>query len=359
MGTVAFALMMVALGLAPGQAGASGRAQAAESQLLNGTGVLLTDAPLFLLPDANRTPLATLPAGTVLRVVGKQGDWYMVVHHDPFVGERTGYVQAASIRVELVPAPPTPGADAGERGPGRSQTNAERPAARPRRASSWSDRGYISVNGSFQATSSAFTATSTLIQNVEAGSLTTTYDIRRPPVLDIGGGARVWRNLALGVAATWSSQSSGGTLTASVPHPFLFGAPRSVAGAVADIPRRELAVHLNASWVVPAGPKAQIAIFAGPSYFQVRQGFVTDVTTSSTYPYDTATFVSATTAQDSQSHLGFNTGLDIGARASRYVGVGAIVRYSRASLQFPVGSSQEATVRAGGLQVGGGIRFAF
>ena len=335
------------------------RPQAAEAQLLNGTGILLTDAPLFLLPDAKRTPLANLPQGTVLRVVGKEGDWYMVIHHDSFLGDRTGYVQAASIRVELVAPPSAPDAGAGEPRPGRSQTNAGRATARTRGASSWSDRGYISVNGGFQATSNAFTATSTLIQNVEAGSLTTAYDIRRPPVLDIGGAARVWRKLALGVAVTWSSQTSGGTLTASVPHPFLFGAPRSVAGAVADIPRRELAVHMNASWFVPVGSRTQVAISGGPSYFQVRQGFVTDLTTASAYPYDTATFVSATTAQPTRSRLGFNTGLDISARASRHVGVGAIVRYSRASLQFPVDSSPDATVRAGGLQVGGGIRFAF
>ncbi len=94
-------LMMVACGLAPGQPAVSLRAQAAAGQVLNGTGILLTNAPLFLLPDANRTPLATLPAGTAVRVVAKEGDWYKVIHHDSFLGDRTGYIQAASIRVEL------------------------------------------------------------------------------------------------------------------------------------------------------------------------------------------------------------------------------------------------------------------
>ena len=120
-----------------------------------------------------------------------------------------------------------------------------------------------------------------------------------------------------------------------------------MSGSVADVPRRELALHLDASWVVPAGKKTQIAIFGGPSYFQVRQGLVTDVTTSSVYPYDTATFVGATTAQLSQSHLGFNAGVDITARVSKAVGVGAIVRYSRASLQFPVSAGQEVADTGG------------
>ena len=356
---VAFALLMVAFGLAQGRPAVRLYAQAAAGQVLNGTGILLANAPMFLVPEASRTPLATLPVGTAVRVVGKEGDWYKVIHHDSFLGDRTGDIQAASIRVELAASPPAQGQGAGAPGPVRSQTTARRPAARARRASSWTDRGYISVNGSYQATSSAFTGTSTVIQNVEAGSLTTAYDVGRPPVLDVGGAARVWRNLALGAAVTWSSQTSGGTVSASIPHPFLFGAPRAVAGTVAHIPRREFAVHMNASWVVPAGRRAQIAIFGGPSYFQVRQGLVTDVATSSDYPYDTATFVGATTVQTSQSQLGFNGGLDVSARASKYVGVGAIVRYSRASLQFPVASSQDVTVRAGGLQIGGGIRFAF
>ena len=115
---VAFAVLMVALGLAPGQPAVSLRAQATASQVLNGTGILLTNAPLFLLPDANRTPLATLPVGTALRVVGK-GDWY-VIHHDSFL-DRTGYVQVASIRVSSPRLRSRPAAGGSDR---RSQTTA-------------------------------------------------------------------------------------------------------------------------------------------------------------------------------------------------------------------------------------------
>jgi hypothetical protein len=44
---------------------------------------------------------------------------------------------------------------------------------------------------------------------------------------------------------------------------------------------------------------------------------------------------------------------------SRYVGIGALVRYSRASVSLPAGFGTEVTVRAGGLEIGGGVRLRF
>jgi hypothetical protein len=77
------------------------------------------------------------------------------------------------------------------------------------------------------------------------------------------------------------------------------------------------------------------------------------------YPYDTATFVSGTTTEQSKTQLGFNAGVDVTFGLSKHVGVGGIVRYSRASLEFPMASGPEVAARAGGLQVGGGLRVGF
>jgi hypothetical protein len=211
----------------------------------------------------------------------------------------------------------------------------------------------------YQTTSNAFTGTTTLTQYVEAGSVTTTYDLSRPPALDAGVLVRIWRDLAVGAVATWLSETGDGTVTASIPHPFLFNTPRTVVGAVANVPREELAIHMNAAWILPAGRKTQITISGGPTYFHVTQGLVIDVTTSSVYPYDTATFLGATVSKTSQWQLGANAGLDVSVRLSTHVGVGGLVRYSRASAQFPMAMGDAVTVEAGGLQLGGGVRFIF
>jgi hypothetical protein len=320
------------------------------------TGTPVRNAPIFPGPDASRPPLATLPAGITVNVLGREGDWYRVVYRDSLFGDRTGYIQAGNLRIEQAapraPAPPAtvPAAAA--------QTPASRPAEAGRSAT-WIDRGYLSLNVTYLGTSNGFTGTTTFTQNVEAGSAITTFEGAHAPVIDIGGAARVWRDLAIGGSVAWSSKEVDGTLSASIPHPFLFNAPRTVTGTVSDVPHDELAVHIDAEWLFPIRRNVDAIVFGGPSFFHLTHGLVTDVTSSSAYPYDTATFVSAAVTSTSGSHAGYNVGLDVAVRMARSFGVGALVRYSHAHVPLPAGSDTELTVRAGGLEVGGGVRFRF
>jgi Bacterial SH3 domain len=315
---------------------------------------------MFLLPDATRTPLTTLPVGTLVQVLAKEGDWYRVIFHDPYFGGRTGYVQAATVRVNAPPSAPAPAPTPPvTTAPRQNATRSPARVAHRLTLAPWAERGDIWVNGMYQATSNAFTATTTLTRNVEPGSVTTSYGAGRPPVLDVGGRAIAARHLAVGAAVTWLSQSTDGAVSASIPHPFFFNAPRSVSGVAAGGPREELAVHGEVSGLVPIGRAAQLAVFGGPSYFQLKQGLVIDVKNTEAYPYDSATFISATTLNVTKSQIGFNAGVDLAARVSKHVGVGVIARYSRASVQLPASATENVTVRAGGLQVGGGVRFGF
>jgi hypothetical protein len=317
---------------------------------------------MFLLPDANRTPLTTLQVGTVVRVLAKEGDWYRVIFRDPYFGDRTGYVQAANMRVD---APPSPPASAPARTPpitAAPRQDASRAPARPVRRltlAPWAERGEIWVNGLYQATSNAFTATTTITRNVEPGSVTTSYGAGRPPILEFGGRAIAARNLTIGAAVTWLSQSTDGAVSASIAHPFYFNAPRTVSGVAAEGPREEIAIHGEVAGLVPIGRAVQLAVFAGPSYFHLKEGLVVDVNVAEAYPYDTATYVSATTVNVTEWQVGFNAGVNMAARVSKHVGVGVIARYSRASVELPASATENVTVRAGGLQAGGGIRFGF
>jgi hypothetical protein len=155
------------------------------------------------------------------------------------------------------------------------------------------------------------------------------------------------------------SQHTSGDVSAAVPHPFFFNALRSVSGLGTDLPHEEIAIHGELSGLVPIGRAVQLAVFAGPSYFHLRQGLVTDVAVNETYPYDTATFASATTTDVTRSRFGYNAGLDVSGRVARRIGVGFTARYSRASVHLPATATEDVTVRVGGLQVGGGVRFGF
>jgi hypothetical protein len=328
-------------------------AAAAAAQDVTGTGTVIAAAPVYLLPDASRIPLATLAAGETVRVVGRENQWYRVVFHDVRWGDRTGYMLATNLRVDPSAAPPPRGAAPPTAQPPTQPASAR--AERPREPV-----GFVSLNGAYQGTSTSFSAATTFVQNAETGNVSTNYGGGHPPVIDVGGAGRIWHALGLIVAATWSRENAAGSVSADVPHPFLFNAPRHVEGVADELDRREISFHLDPAVIVPFGRRTQVAVFAGPSYFRVRQGLVTGVTVTDVYPYDTATFASATTVEATKSRVGYNAGIDFAVALSRSAGVGILIRYSRADLTFdaPEGGSPVDT-QAGGLQVGGGLRFRF
>jgi hypothetical protein len=330
------------------------------AQTRPGTGTVITSTPMFLLPNPTRTPLVPIPAGTVVRVLARDGDWYQVIFRDSFLGDRTGYVAAASIRVDNAPSPgaPAPRPPAS----GAPQRRVATPPSRtpPRHPlAPWAERGDYRLYGMYQSTSNVFSATTTFTRSVEQGSVSTSYGAGHPPVLDIGARGLAARHLAVGGSVTWMPQHISGDVAATVPNPFFFNALRRVPGVGTDMPRDEIAVHAEVSRLVPIGRAVQLAVFAGPSYFHLQQDLMVDVAVNETYPYETATFAGATTAEASKSRLGFDAGFDVSGRIARHIGVGFTARYSRASIPLPATATEDVSVRVGGLQVGGGVRYGF
>jgi len=323
-------------------------------------GVVTADAPVFLFPDATRTPLTILVKGTTVSVLARQGNWYRVEFRDARFGVRTGYISADSLDVQQSAKPPTlAGPRSQEAPPSGPSGAAQRPP--PRRAAARTPRApvTISINGGLQTTSRGFASASTFDRFAETGKLNSTYSGDRPLMYDVAAQAGVWRGLSIGIAATQASKPLEGDVTAEIPHPFFFDRPRTVTGAAPNLRRKEIAAHLDASWSTPTTSSTRVAIFAGPSYFKVTQGLVTDLTAAEVYPYDTASFESVTTVEAAQSRWGFNVGFDVTQRLSRYFGVGVIGRYSRASFKFPIVAGQNVDIDAGGLQLGGGVRLQF
>jgi hypothetical protein len=216
---------------------------------------------------------------------------------------------------------------------------------------------FISVNGLFQVTGNDFDDTATIRVNAENGRLETDYDVGGGLAFDVSGGVLVWRSLAVGAGLTRFSTSTLTTIVAQVPHPFFFSQPRSVSGEF-EGDRSELAVHIQAKWIAPLSTRLLVTVFGGPSFFQVEQTIVTDFDYSESYPFDTATFSRAITNTQSESKMGFNVGGDVAYFFSNDVGVGGTLQYSGATVEMTVPSGT-ADVKAGGLQVGGGLRLRF
>jgi hypothetical protein len=215
----------------------------------------------------------------------------------------------------------------------------------------------VTVGGVFQLGANNFDDSATIRENAENGRLETSYDVGSGPAFDVSGGALIWRNLAIGVGLTRFSKSTVTSVNAQVPHPFFFNQPRTVTGDYSGS-RSELAVHVQVRGMFPVNNRVVVSVFGGPSFFQVKQSIVSDFDYTESYPFDTAAFSRAIADDQSESKIGINVGGDVAYFFSRQVGVGVTAQYSGATVEMTTPSGT-ADVKAGGGQIGGGLRLRF
>jgi hypothetical protein len=215
------------------------------------------------------------------------------------------------------------------------------------------ERVIVSANVSYLAASHTFDDTRTFELNHETARFTADYEVEARTGMDIGAFVRLWRGLGAGVAYTGFKDERDIAISGTLPHPIVFGRDRSIEGT-APGSREENAIHLSAAFIVPLSGKFQAVIFGGPSFFTVKQSVVTDIDWDEAYPFDTATFRSATVETEEESKTGFNVGADVAYYFTKTLGVGGIVRYSSTKVDFSLGE-----VDAGGAMVGGGVRLRF
>lgn len=218
----------------------------------------------------------------------------------------------------------------------------------------------VSINAGAQPSTRSFDTTTQHPVYLENSVVHTTYDVGDGLLFDGGVQVRIAGGFGVGVAVSWFSKANDATVDAAVPHPFFFGTPRSINGMADNLRREEFATHLQVVYVVRPASRIDVTLTAGPSFFRVNQTVVDDVTYRETYPYDTPVFTTALSTVVKNHRTGFNAGADVGVRLLRNVGIGWLVRYSKAAMEFAVpNSSVTVKADAGGLQLAGGVRLYF
>ncbi|HZP47145.1 MAG TPA: hypothetical protein VFB07_01325 [Vicinamibacterales bacterium] len=217
------------------------------------------------------------------------------------------------------------------------------------------ERGYITAAADFLGAGSGFTDEIHPIDFGEAATVAGSYQVKFAPGFAVGGGARVWRRLALGVEAGRVSHGNTADVSAQVPHPFFFNKPRAVTGSASGLDRAELAVHVIASWVAPVADRWQLSVGGGPSWITVDQAVISDVTVTQTYPYDTATFAGAVTRKASKGHVGVNAGVEAAYLLRPRAALAFGARFSHAHVPL----TDTASTDAGGLHATAGLRLRF
>ena len=220
-------------------------------------------------------------------------------------------------------------------------------------------RAFVSINGGYQVTTTEFEDTFTFTAHQETGSSRVTYPIEAGPTFDGGGGVRLWRGLGVGVAVSRFTVDGTVSATSSIPHPFFLQQNREVSGETDGLRREETGVHVQAQYSFPVGGKVHVTLMGGPSYIEVSQALVIDVNYTEEYPYDTAAFAGVDSTRRKGSEIGFNGGADVRWMFTRNVGVGGLIRVSRATVDLDAGDNRTVPVDAGGVQAGIGLRLAF
>jgi hypothetical protein len=240
-------------------------------------------------------------------------------------------------------------------GPGTVVQQPRRPVAtaKPTGPASPSERVIVSVNASYLTASRTFDDSRTFDLHADTARFGADYAVEPSVGVDAGAFVRVWKGLAAGVAFTAHSDTRDIAVDASLPHPFLFSSPRAIEGTVSG-DHEETGVHLQVAYILPLRGRLQAVVFGGPSFFTVKQSVVTAIQFSESYPYDTASFDGATVEVEEEQTTGFNVGADVAYYFSKNVGVGGIVRFTGATLNYSLGD-----VDAGGAMVGGGLRLRF
>ncbi len=219
-------------------------------------------------------------------------------------------------------------------------------------------RFLIGVNGLYQASTTSFDDRVTFDLNRETATFETSYPIEAGPLFDAGVSLRLWKGLAIGAGVSRFDVDVTADVTARLPHPLFFQRDREISGETGGMTRQETAVHVQAQYHLPPLGRLLIVVGAGPSVLDIKQSIATDVNYTETFPYDTATFVGVDSRRVSGTATGFNVGADVRWMFTRNLGVGGLVRFTRAKVDLEI-DNRTIQVDAGGTQVGVGLRLAF
>lgn len=218
--------------------------------------------------------------------------------------------------------------------------------------------GYVTLGGGYQGTSNDFGEALTFEQFVEQASFNSAYEAKAGPAFDFGGGVRLWNDLAFGISVSLYRDDGPIPFRARFPHPFFYNRHREVSGEVAG-KRRELGTHFDAVYMIRPADRVRLAVFGGPSMFVVDQTLVTDLTVTDEYPYDAVTLQGPVLSTESVTRTGFNLGADVMYLLTGRLGMGGLIRFSRATVNFAPGEDRVISVEVGGLQTSVGLRVLF
>ena len=232
--------------------------------------------------------------------------------------------------------------------------------------SAWPERAYVTVDVPFQLLNNNFSEALTFadtIRKTETAHFGAGYGSTRGPLLDVGTGVRVIRQIGAGVTLSLLRRSVDGAFDLVVPSLIAGNAPLDLRGSVPGLERTDLIIHLDALYPVTLRRKFRLMLSSGPSILRAKQDLVRSIEFDTLPGLTTLTFDQAFVTHATKTAIGFNVGADVTWNFATHLGVGTVTRYSRANVTLDPGSapgiSRSVALQVGGLYVSGGIRLRF
>ena len=236
----------------------------------------------------------------------------------------------------------------------QARPSAPRPA--PPRRPVIAERVFFSAGVLFQVNSNDFTDTATIRRNAENGRLETAYNVGSGLAVDVSGSYLVWKNLACRSRPDVVLRVNDLSDSPQAPHPFLQSAVHGDGRYRWD--RSEPAVHVRHDGSYPSATRCwSRSSAAPPSFPSSRTSSATSNTRSPTRSIPLRS-PRAIAASQSESAVGVKIGGDCRLLLHANVGVGGTVQQLGETVEMTKPSGT-AEMKAGGLQVGGGLRLRF
>lgn len=224
------------------------------------------------------------------------------------------------------------------------------PAERPQRI-------WININGASTTGAQDFGLASTFSLYEEQGSFEASQSITKGATADGVVLVRVWRDFLAGVGVSGLNSRSAGRYSLTVPHPLAYDQARGVTGDVEALDHRETAFNVIVAWTRPLMDRLDVTAMIGPTFFQVKQKYITGIRYSEVPPeFNSVTVDEVTTASLSERAPGFMIGGDVSYMFTRWVGAGFFARYNAGTLKVNNSAGESFDMDLGGFQWGGGVR---
>jgi len=233
------------------------------------------------------------------------------------------------------------------------------PAVFPATARAQQGRFVISAGGGLAFGSLSWQRSATWPVYQEDAELDASQDAGSGGVFEGALSFRIAPRFGIRASYTQSSRDASATVDARIPHPFFFGRPRTVTGEVGGLQYKEKDAHFDVElW--PVTGRFEVVVFGGVALVSVDADLVDQVEYTEAYPFDEATYRSATTSRtSSDGKVGWSAGAGVVYTLAPHWGLSAQARYTKASVELAGSDGTTTTFDAGGWRAVGLVRFGF